>query len=161
MNLISELSAVIRAMASAQIPYAVCGGIAVTIHGFPRTTRDIDLLIQPADLDRTLDCVRGVGYNLEGGMIPLGFGEPFERDLFRISKALGSELMTLDLLLVNPLLESAWSTRSQYEWQGEQLTVVSREGLAVMKRLSRRPQDLVDLERLGIPIDEPPDFATG
>lgn len=150
MNLIDELKTIVRAMNAAGIPYAVCGGIAVTIHGFTRTTRDIDLLIQPDDLDRTLKCVDGLGYNLEGGRIPLGAGEGFEQELVRISKAVGRDLVTLDLLLVDPLYEPAWLSRGHYDWQGETLTVVSREGLAIMKRLSGRPQDLVDLQRLGI-----------
>ncbi len=161
MNLIDELKTIVRAMHAAGIPYAVCGGIAVTIHGFARTTRDIDLLIQPKDLDRTLECVHGVGYNLEGGTIPLGTGEGFEQELVRISKAVGRELMTLDLLLVDPLYEPAWASRSQFVWLDENLTVVSRDGLAIMKRLSGRPQDLVDLQRLGIDSDDTPNAPAG
>lgn len=156
MNLLDEFRAIVRAMQHAGIPYAVCGGIAVTIHGFPRTTRDIDLLIQPDDLDRTLDCVRPLGYVLEGGLIPLGFGEPHERNVYRISKASGTELMTLDLVLVNPLLAEAWNTREEFTMTGETFIVVSPAGLAIMKRLSGRRQDLVDLEQLGLMSDDHP-----
>lgn len=154
MELIDEFAAVTEALSSRQIPYAVCGGIAVVIHGFARTTRDIDLLVLESDLPQILDCVRVLGYNLDGGMIPLGHGEPYERNVYRISKAQGRDLMTLDLVLVNPLLQRAWETRERYTWTDRQIEVVSRLGLAEMKRLSGRPQDLVDLERLGISDDE-------
>ncbi len=150
MNLLQEFEQLIDAITVAQIPYAVCGGIAVTIHGFPRTTRDIDLLIRTEDLPHILGCVRPLGYNLEGGMLPVGHGEPYERNIFRVSKAAGKDLLTLDLALVNPLLEEAWQTRQAYEWNGRTVQVVSRAGLSQMKRLSGRPQDLVDLDRLGI-----------
>ena len=32
------------------IPYAICGGQAVALHGSPRMTQDIDLLVAPANL---------------------------------------------------------------------------------------------------------------
>lgn len=44
MDLVDELHAVSRALSAAGISFAVCGGIAVTIHGATRTTKDIDLL---------------------------------------------------------------------------------------------------------------------
>ena len=49
MNLVTELHAVCAALVRAQIRYAICGGVAVTIHGATRSTKDIDILIAPAD----------------------------------------------------------------------------------------------------------------
>ena len=34
----------VRALERAKVPYALCGGLAVALHGFPRATKDIDLL---------------------------------------------------------------------------------------------------------------------
>lgn len=36
----------------ARIPYAVMGGMAVNIHGYERTTKDVDVLLTPAGLER-------------------------------------------------------------------------------------------------------------
>jgi hypothetical protein len=33
MDLIDELLAVVRALEAARVPYAICGGLAVAIHG--------------------------------------------------------------------------------------------------------------------------------
>ena len=51
MDLIAELSAVIHKLHEKQIPYALCGGLAVALHGYVRTTQDIDLLILPEHWD--------------------------------------------------------------------------------------------------------------
>ena len=50
------------ALVRAQIRYAICGGVAVTIHGATRSTKDIDILIAPADLDKAIEAVRALGY---------------------------------------------------------------------------------------------------
>lgn len=62
LNLVDELHAVTRALRGAGIAYAVCGGIAVTIHGATRSTKDIDLLVAGAEVPRILELVRRLGY---------------------------------------------------------------------------------------------------
>jgi hypothetical protein len=44
------------------IPYAVVGGMALTVHGYARMTDDIDVLVTRADLKRLHDAVVGRGY---------------------------------------------------------------------------------------------------
>ena len=84
----------------------------------------------------------------------MGAGEPFPRDIFRISKVIGKELLTLDLLIVNPLLQQAFEAREYYEWLGVRLQAVSPAGLYVMKKLAGRTQDIADLQRLGLLPDD-------
>ena len=43
-NLFEEFRAVVGALTGARVPYAVCGGIAMSIHVQPRATVDIDFL---------------------------------------------------------------------------------------------------------------------
>ena len=80
--------------------------------------------------------------------------ERFERDIYRISKVIDKKLLTLDLLIVNPLLQQAFEAREYYEWQGVRLQAVSPAGLYVMKKLAGRPQDIADLQRLGMLPDD-------
>lgn len=47
MNLRDEFLGVLDALTGAGLDHAVCGGFAVAIHGYPRLTQDIDLLILP------------------------------------------------------------------------------------------------------------------
>jgi hypothetical protein len=62
-------------------------------------------------------------------------------------------VLPLDLLLVGPVLEEAWSSREVFEWKGRRAKVVSVEGLAKMKRLAGRDQDRRDLKDLGFEED--------
>jgi hypothetical protein len=52
-KLVTELYAVSSALAG--------GGVAVTIHGATRSTKDIDILIAPNDVATALDLVRPLG----------------------------------------------------------------------------------------------------
>jgi hypothetical protein len=37
-------------LSAADIPYSICGGVAVCLHGYQRNTVDLDLVIRPADV---------------------------------------------------------------------------------------------------------------
>lgn len=50
MDLYAELRALVDALQVAEIDYALCGAVALAIHGLPRATRDIDLMTRPQDL---------------------------------------------------------------------------------------------------------------
>ncbi len=55
MDPVTELEALIDAFDADEVPYALCGGLALAVHGFPRQTKDIDILLAVA---RRLDEVR-------------------------------------------------------------------------------------------------------
>jgi hypothetical protein len=157
MNLIEELLGLAADLERVGVEYALCGGIAVAIHGHPRYTKDIDLLVERADLERIRMIAKQRGFGLEGLPMQFGAGTPGEREIHRLTKAAGSETLTLDLLLVGPALADVWSDRKRSEWRGRQLWVVSREGLIRMKRLSGRTQDVADIEALDRSEGERPD----
>lgn len=154
MDLRDELLRLADRLEAAGIEYAVCGGLALAIHGFPRFTKDIDLLLRREDLERAVEAVAGIGFDLDAGVLPFDVGGPGEREVRRISKTDGAEVLTLDLLVVGPVFESAWRTRGTFAWEGRRLPVVSRQGLAAMKRLAGREQDLLDAKRLEASDDE-------
>ena len=149
MNLRGELFVVIDALREAELDYALCGGLAVAVHGYPRATKDIDILIREADLERARKCLEAAGYTLETGLIPFDIGKPTERRVFRVTKIEGSEFMTVDMILVSGFLEEVWSDREKHDLEGSELGVVSLKGLRTMKRVAGRPQDLADLAQLG------------
>jgi hypothetical protein len=149
MILYDEFERVVIALQATEVQFAVCGGIAVALHGFVRATDDIDLLIQQADVDRAKEALAGCGFILPALPMTFRFGKPGECRVHRISKIQGEDHLTVDLLTVEPSYVDVWSTRVELSWKARKLPVVSREGLAKMKRLSGRHQDLADLERLG------------
>ena len=54
------------------------------------------------------------------------------------------------LVLATPVLAGVFESRQTFVWAGRPISVVSLEGLARMKRLAGRHQDLADLEKLGV-----------
>ncbi len=148
MDLVSELASVTSALHGAGVPYALCGGIAVTLHGHVRATKDIDLLVLPEDRERALGVVAPLGYDVPALPMTFGAGTPGERLVQRVTKFEAGESLTVDFLLVGPVFEAVWASRENYLWEGSVLCVVSRAGLLEMKRLAGRAQDLADVERL-------------
>lgn len=148
MRIKDEFLAVLDALREAGIDYAVCGGWAVGIHGFPRATRDIDLLVQEEDVEQIKEVLRPTGFTLSSGRISFKVGTPQEQRLYRISKVVDDDLLMLDLMVVTPFLQGAWETREQYQFEDRLVAVVGLEGLIEMKETAGRPNDLRDIDEL-------------
>ena len=153
-DLIAELERVIDAFAADRVPYALCGGLALAIHGHPRATKDIDLLIPPGSISDALSAAARAGFTLRAGPIPLGVKTATPQTLHRATKVASGSHVTTDLLEVSESYRPAWEGRQVVEWRGRQLSLVSKAGLVAMKRLSTRAKDLADVEALEGPNDE-------
>lgn len=148
-NLLDEFKAITEALNAAGIDYAVCGGWAMAVHGLPRTTQDIDLLILAKDLERIFELLDEFGFDIKG--LPLHFDVEIRR-VSKISEE--KQLMTVDLLLVNDSIEAVWRNRQNLPWDEGTTWVVSRDGLIKMKLLAGRKQDILDIEKLREVEDE-------
>ena len=144
MDLYAELMALTAALDAAGLEYALAGGLALAVHGAPRATSDIDLLVQRDQVERIVLAVRELGFKFQA--IPMRF--PDGMTLRRVTKIVDGEALTLDLMLVNDPLASAWASRARYDGDQGALVVVSREALIAMKTWAGRPQDLADIARL-------------
>lgn len=150
LDLIEELEKLVDALAAASIPYALCGGLAVGVHGLARATTDIDLLVQPDDVLRIQAIAKSLGFDVPARRMVFRSGTPQENTMQRVSKLdpVSNDLLSLDLLLVGSVHQQVWDERIEVPWRNATLWVVSREGLARMKRFAGRPQDLADIARL-------------
>ena len=45
-----------------KLPYSICGGVAVCLHGYQRNTTDIDLVIRAEDRDAVSNSLIGAGF---------------------------------------------------------------------------------------------------
>jgi hypothetical protein len=146
-SLLEEFVNLTETLNREKIDYAICGGLAMAIHGFVRATMDIDLLVQTEDLPQARKTAEDLGYDVE--CLPLCFsGGAIEiRRYSKIDKE-SKTLFTIDFLLVTDALQKVWETRLPVEWERGKTWVVSREGFISLKKLVGRPQDLVDIERL-------------
>jgi hypothetical protein len=146
-TLLDEFKSITKALNDAGIDYAVCGGWAMAIHGLPRATMDIDLLILGDDLDRAWTLAKDHGYDIEG--LPLHFADG-AIEIRRISRAHQERktLFTIDFLLVTPPLHEVWHKRELVEWDEGKTWTVSKAGLIMLKEISGRDQDLIDIKEL-------------
>ncbi len=154
MNLVDEVHAISGALSTAGVRYAVCGGVAVTMHGAPRTTKDIDILITRDDLVRVLDAVRPLGYVFVALPMTFDAGSASERHVQRVSKLDAGAHLVLDLLIDEAAYAGLLADSVEVVLPRGPIRVVSRDGLLRMKRLAGRPQDLADVERLERGDDE-------
>ena len=159
MNLVDELHSIARALREAGIPYAVCGGVAVTIHGATRTTKDIDLLVPGDRVADVLEAVRPLGYAFAALPMTFDLGTPRERHVQRVTKVSGAEHLVVDLIVADAAFAGLLDDRVEVALPEGPLSVVSLASLATMKRLASRPQDIADLQALGLAVHTDDDDA--
>jgi hypothetical protein len=141
----SEFVAVVAALEAASIEYALCGALALAVHGAPRATKDIDLIARKSDADRIRDVARHTGFTFEA--LPMEFsGSGIE--VQRFMKLIDGRPLMLDVLWLNPKLQAIWDDRLRVPWRDGTLSVVSRDGLITLKLTAGRAQDLVDIQSL-------------
>jgi hypothetical protein len=149
-TLLDEFKIITEALNDAKIEYAVCGGLAMAIHGIARTTIDIDLLVLAEDVDKIFEIAKTKGFDVEG--LPLHFDVEIRR-VSKVDQQL-KQLITLDLLSVSESIRDVWESRREVSWEHGTTFVVSRDGLVKMKALAGRKQDLADIEKLRGAEDE-------
>jgi hypothetical protein len=141
----AEFGALMRAFEDANIEYALCGALALAVHGAPRATKDIDLIARREDADRIRELVRRAGFVFEA--LPMVFaGSGIE--VQRFTKLIEGRPLMLDVLWLIPKLQPIWNDRQRLAWKHGMLSVVSREGLITLKLTAGRAQDLVDIQSL-------------
>lgn len=144
MDFFRELKVLVGALDAAGVDYALCGGVALAIHGAPRATQDIDLLVRPEAIELLRKTAHACGFTLES--LPMDFSSGIT--VLRFTKPIEGQPFMLDALVVGPSTERVWQDRQTAEVDGGTLRVVSREGLVSLKLAAGRPQDLVDVQRL-------------
>ena len=121
----------------------------MSIHSHPRATIDIDLLAQPDAVVEIVDALVPLGFvRRELAPTRLAKGEVV---MHRLTKIIPDdpEVLVLDVIeVVSGATARAWQTRTTAEWEGQAVTVVSRDGLIGLKRLRGSPQDVTDITLL-------------
>ena len=139
--MINRLQAVFESLHRHDVKYVVIGGIAAIIHGVPRATFDLDILIEPTcdNAKRLLSALRDAD-----------LGTAFQIDA---AELLANEItvfqdrVRIDVQTSTPglLFEDAWGSKETIHYQGQDLYVVSRANLISAKRASGRHVDLEDI----------------
>jgi hypothetical protein len=145
MTLYEELERLVARLESADVPYALCGGLAMAVHGRPRATMDIDLLTPAASLDAIRGVTRGLGFQENPRSMSLARGQI---ELHRFVKVVGDDVLPLDIILVSPLFADIWTDRQRVPSGFGDIWVLSANALARMKALRGSGQDQDDIRHL-------------
>jgi hypothetical protein len=153
MDLLEELTSLLRQLDEERIGYALCGGLAMAVYGFPRATLDIDLMVEPESLESVKALAKDLGYSVDVGLLESKGGAI---RIYRLTKVatVAADALVLDLLLVTPQLREVWDARRRLEWEEGTLSVVSPQGLITLKSMRHSGQDQDDIEHLKSVLDE-------
>jgi len=122
----------------------VIGGIAAVLHGVPRATFDLDILIE-AKPENAKNLLKAF---LDAGLGTAALTTPEE--LLSQEITIFKDRVRIDVQTSTPGLkfEEAWERRETMEYQKQKFYVVSREDLISSKRAAGRPVDLEDVRLL-------------
>ena len=154
-----DVERVLSALNQAGVRYLVVGGIAVVLHGFLRTTRDLDLVIQlEADnLRRALQSLKDLGYQ---PVVPVPL-EAFADAAIRESWIRDKNMVVfslwhperpgfqIDLFAAEPFdFQAVYGRALRVPLERTEATVIAARDLIDLKRQAGRSQDLADIEAL-------------
>ncbi|UQA62873.1 nucleotidyl transferase AbiEii/AbiGii toxin family protein [Polyangium aurulentum] len=149
----------LEALGAAQVRYCVVGGVAMNLHGVPRMTYDLDLVVVPDgdNLRATEGILTGLGLKPR---IPVPLGELANREhreRMRDERNLvavtftdpANPLREVDVLVAPPIDAEELVARSTLmPMPGSMVYVASIVDLIAMKRATGRAQDTADVAHL-------------
>ena len=132
----------LKALSGADVPFAVIGATALAVRGFPRMTRDLDVVVVVEDAFAALDALEAAGFR---SIAPVRRAEEPEA-MYVLEDGRGGDV---DLLVAAGEPEStvvAEATRTKVF--GVQVPVATLEHLVLMYLYSNQPRHLGDLARI-------------
>ncbi len=142
--MLDQYQDVFASLNSHEVKYLVIGGIAAVLHGVPRATFDLDILIEsnPDNARRLLVALSQARFGTAALTTP--------EDLLAHEVTIFKDYLRVDVQTRTPGIdfEKAWPNRREMTRQGATFPVVSREDLIASKKAAGRPVDLEDVRLL-------------
>lgn len=142
--MLNRLQDVFKYFEKHDVKYIVIGGIASILYGVPRTTFDLDILIEAsaANVQKLLDA-----------LIEAGFGTAL---LTSTEKVLENEItifadrVRIDVQTHTPGITFAesWNEKQIFNYQGQKFYILSKKHLIQSKKAAGRDKDLNDVKIL-------------
>jgi len=127
------------------VMYLVIGGYAVSIHGYPRSTKDLDVCIKLSE-DNALKMVQ-VMEEFGFASLKLEKGDFLQNNFIT---QLGQEPIRIDILndLDGVEFDQAWDNRKEVNYEGVPVNFIGYHDLLKVKAKAGRPQDIADIRKL-------------
>ena len=150
---------VFRSMDREKIKYLLIGGVAAILHGVPRSTADIDimLLMTRENIKKFIGIMDQYGYKPKVPVKPIELADPKKRKYWQKKKNMKAfsfqhpddPFMVIDVVINDPVdFEKAFDERQIFDQWDAKISVVSVETLIELKKMAGRPQDLSDIKMI-------------
>ena len=148
--MLNRFQDVFKSLHCRKVKYVVIGGIASVLHGVPRATFDLDILVEATlpNAKRLLDAL------LEAGLGTAALTTPEE--VLEHEITVFKDRVRVDVQTATPGISfaEAWRNRMAVAFQGQEFYLLSKADLVLSKRAAGRPVDLEDARLLELPDDE-------
>ena len=146
--MLNRLKQVFKSLKENDVHYLVIGGIATILYGIPRTTFDLDILIEPT-MENAENLLKAF---LNAGLITADLTSPEE--LLKNEITVFKDVVRIDVQTQTPgiMFSEAWNHKNIVNCEGQDILVVSLKDLIASKEASSRDvdkQDVVLLKRYG------------
>ena len=142
-----------------QVRYVLVGGLAVVLHGIDRITADIDLALDlgAESVGETVKALLDAGLRPMLPVDAMQLADPAIRRVWHEQRGMQvfsfwdptHSRPSIDIFVESPIaFDELWRDAAEICLDGIALHVASVPHLIALKRISARPQDLADIERL-------------
>ena len=122
--------------------------MAIGMYCEPRGTVDLDLVIEPAELDKVIAALKEIGF--ENFSAPMNFsgGEMIIHRVLKLQPGY-SQVLMLDLCIPDKAkFPQVWKDWKRFDLGNSSLMILSRIGLIEMKKSRSSEKDLTDIRNL-------------
>ncbi len=149
--MLNRLQDVFKSFQDHNVKYVIIGGVASTIHGVPRATFDVDILIE-ATPQNAAALLRAL---LDSGLATASMTTT--QEILEHEITIFKDRVRIDVQTSTPGLtfDDAWEHKQVTKYRGQKFYVVSKEDLIASKRAAGRDVDLEDVRLLEINKDQP------
>jgi hypothetical protein len=146
-SLNEDFKDVLRIFSDADVDFVIVGAYALSLHGAPRASGDIDLFVRssPPNAAKVYSALQRFG-------APLGAQGVEVADFTRadVVYQVGLPPRRIDVLtsISGVSFDEAWTTRQHATLEGRSIPYIGRDAFIRNKEAAGRPKDLADVARL-------------
>ncbi|SRR5579862_558220 len=164
---VASFEAIVHSLNGVGVRFIVVGGLAVNAHGYLRFTNDVDLVIQLSkrEIVSAFHVLEQIGYRPSNPVTAEDFADATLRETWRREKGMQVLKMwsaahcetPLDIFVYEPFDFEAEYGRALVREDEIPARFASIPALIAMKKAADRPQDRIDIEKLRLLAEIPPE----
>lgn len=150
---------IFRDLNKAKVKYVVAGGVAVVLHGYPRLTQDLDLVVflEKKNLSKFYDVMTRAGYAPKAPVTKEQFLDAKQRARWQKEKGMivfsfyhsNPPFPIVDMFINEPMrFGTLYKKRVEVKVEGFIIPVISIEHLKALKKKAGRAKDKDDIIQL-------------